>query len=54
MPQTAEQLAATAGGDAEDVYHCLNHLAANGAALTTQGTSPATDTFALPLAGASA
>ena len=54
MPQTAEQLAATVGGDAEDVYHCLNHLAANGAALTTQGTSPATDTFALPLAGASA
>ena len=44
-PQTAEPIAAKLGADAEDVYHCLNHLAANGAALTSQGASPAQDTY---------
>ncbi len=42
---TAEQIAANIGADPEDVYHCLNHLAANGAAQLHQGSSPADDTF---------
>ena len=45
MPQTAEPIAARLAADAEDVYHCLNHLAANGAALTRQGSSPALDAY---------
>ncbi len=45
-PQTAEQIAAACNADAEDVYHCLNHLAANGEAMTKLGTTPAADTFA--------
>lgn len=46
--QTAEQIATKLGADAEDVYHCLSHLAANGIALTKQGRLPAEDTFRLP------
>ncbi len=46
-PQTAASIAATLGADAEDVYHCLNHLAANGAAQACEGVGPAEDTFAL-------
>ncbi|MCP5535921.1 MAG: glucose-6-phosphate isomerase [Akkermansiaceae bacterium] len=42
---TADKIAASIGADPEDVYHCLNHLAANGAASLTQGNSPAEDTF---------
>ncbi len=45
-PQTAEQIASAVSADPEDVYHCLNHLAANGAAVATPGASPAADTFA--------
>jgi len=40
-PQTAEQIAAPLQADPEDVYHCLNHLAANGAGTPTPGSSPA-------------
>jgi glucose-6-phosphate isomerase len=46
--QTAEQIAIKLGADAEDVYHCLSHLAANGISLTKQGRLPAEDTFRLP------
>ncbi len=42
---TAEQIANKIDASPEDVYHCLNHLAANGNANLTQGDTPATDTF---------
>jgi len=42
---TAGTLAAKLGTDPEDVYHCLTHLAANGAARVTPGATPAGDTF---------
>jgi glucose-6-phosphate isomerase len=45
-PQTAEQIAASCNADAEDVYHCLTHLAANGTAAATPGATPAEDMFA--------
>ena len=45
--RTAEQIAAATNTDAEDVYHCLNHLAANGQAVATLGASPADDRFSL-------
>jgi len=45
--QTAEVIAATLGADAEDVFHCLNHLAANGVAKLTLGSSPAHDQYLL-------
>ncbi|MDX6767210.1 MAG: glucose-6-phosphate isomerase [Candidatus Methylacidiphilales bacterium] len=44
-PVTAETLAAGLSADPEDVYHVLNHLAANGGARVTRGTSPALDQF---------
>jgi len=44
-PQAAEPIAAKLAADAEDVYHCLNHLSANGFALTKSGAIPAQDTF---------
>ena len=44
---SAEQIAAATNTDAEDVYHCLNHLAANGQAVATLGASPADDRFSL-------
>jgi glucose-6-phosphate isomerase len=44
-PQTADQVAAALSADAEDVYHCLTHLAANGEAKSTLGTNPAEDVF---------
>jgi glucose-6-phosphate isomerase len=44
-PQTATQISTAISADPEDVYHCLNHLAANGEALSTLGSSPAEDTF---------
>ena len=43
-PQTAEQIAAAL---TEDVYHCLTHLAANGAAQVTLGATPAEDVFVM-------
>jgi glucose-6-phosphate isomerase len=47
-PLTAEEIARNLTADPEDVYHCLNHLAANGAANGVPGDSPATDRFAAP------
>ena len=44
-PQTAEGIAASLGADAEDVFHCLNHLASNGKAVVTLGSNPAADQF---------
>lgn len=44
-PRTAAEIAAAIPADAEDVYHCLTHLAANGAGHVTLGGSPADDTF---------
>ena len=47
-PQTADQLAAGLGEDAEGVFHALRHLAANDPKVkATLGTTPAADTFAL-------
>jgi glucose-6-phosphate isomerase len=46
-PKTADQIAIAIQADAEDVYHCLNHLTANGELQSTLGTSPAEDTFSL-------
>ncbi|MGB8165881.1 MAG: glucose-6-phosphate isomerase, partial [Chthoniobacteraceae bacterium] len=47
-PQTAGQIAAAIGEDAEAIYHALNHLAANIAGVqVTRGTTPATDAFSL-------
>ncbi|MCU0751204.1 MAG: glucose-6-phosphate isomerase, partial [Akkermansiaceae bacterium] len=45
--KTAERIAEETGADAEDVYHCLNHLAANGEAQASAGASPAEDSFSL-------
>ena len=42
---TAESAAAKLGADPEDVYYCLQHLAANGHALVTPGATPAVDEF---------
>ena len=44
--KTAEQVAAEINADAEDVYHCLTHLASNNVATVTQGATLATDSFA--------
>jgi glucose-6-phosphate isomerase len=46
-PKTAAQIAIAIQADPEDVYHCLNHLTANGELQSTLGTSPAEDTFSL-------
>ena len=43
--KSASQIAAEAGADADDVYHCLTHLSANGGAVVKQGASPADDVF---------
>jgi glucose-6-phosphate isomerase len=45
-PQSADQVAAALSADAEDVHHCLTHLAANGGAKATLGATPAEDVFA--------
>ena len=44
-PATAEVIAATVQGDAEEVYHCLVHLAGSGQAQQIVGANPAQDTF---------
>jgi glucose-6-phosphate isomerase len=44
-PQNADQIAAEIKADAEDVHHCLVHLAANGQAKATHGETPALETF---------
>lgn len=46
-PKTADQIALELGADPEEVFHCLNHIAANGGARITMGATPAEDTFAL-------
>lgn len=44
---TAEEIAGSLGIDAEDAWHMLSHLAANGAAnVTVEGDTPAGDRFA--------
>ena len=45
--QTAEELAAALGADAEDIYHVLRHLSANDERLGCEGTSPAQTRFFL-------
>jgi glucose-6-phosphate isomerase len=44
-PVTADALAGKIGADAEDVYHVLSHLAANGGATLQPGSTAAADTF---------
>jgi glucose-6-phosphate isomerase len=47
--RTADELATQLGIDAEDAFHMLNHLAANGQAqIVTAGDSPVLDQFAAP------
>jgi glucose-6-phosphate isomerase len=46
--QSATDMAATLGAKPEDVFHCLHHLAANGAAICTMGESPSQDVFHAP------
>jgi glucose-6-phosphate isomerase len=45
LPQSAEQIAIAIMADAEDVHHCLVHLAANGQAKAMLSETPALDTF---------
>ncbi len=44
-PQTAEDIATALSADPEEVFHALNHLAANGGAKRRAGKSPAEDRF---------
>lgn len=46
-PRTAGEIAAATQMDTEDIYHCLNHLAANGEVVCTLGATAADDTFSL-------
>jgi glucose-6-phosphate isomerase len=46
-PKTATDIAREIDADAEDVYHCLTHLSANGEAQCNLGATPAEDTFGL-------
>ena len=46
-PKTATDIAREIDADAEDVYHCLTHLSANGEAQCNLGSSPGEDTFGL-------
>ena len=45
--KTAQEIATAITADPEDTYHCLTHLAANGEARQSPGTTPAEDTFSL-------
>lgn len=45
--KTAEQVAFEVDADAEDVYHCLTHLSANGEVQISIGATPKEDTFSL-------
>jgi len=45
--KTAEQIASEISADPEDVYHCLNHIAANAAVKVDLGIIPAEDRFSL-------
>lgn len=42
---TAAELAVRLGADPEDVFHLLNHLAANGRAVRAEGSTPFADRF---------
>ena len=46
-PKTATDIAREIDADAEDVYHCLTHLSANGDVQCNLGATPAEDTFGL-------
>lgn len=46
-PKTTDQIAYEIDGDPEEVYHCLNHIAANGDAQISLGKTPVDDTFSL-------
>jgi glucose-6-phosphate isomerase len=46
-PKTAAQIAYEVDADPEDVYHCLNHLSANGEVQISLGRTPQEDTFSL-------
>lgn len=46
-PKTAADIAYEIDADPEDVYHCLNHLSANGEAQMAMGKEPKEDTFSL-------
>lgn len=46
-PKTADGIAVEIDGDPEDVYHCLNHLAANGELQISLGKTAAEDSFQL-------
>jgi len=46
-PKTAGQVAYEIDADPEDVYHCLNHLCANGEVQSAWGRTPQDDTFSL-------
>ncbi len=45
--KTADEIATEIDADAEDVYHCLTHLSANGEVQISIGTTPAEDSFQL-------
>lgn len=47
VTKTATQIAEEIAADPEDVYHCLNHLTANGQAVAELGARPADDVFRL-------
>ena len=47
-PLTAAEFADALNPDTEEILHALTHLAANGGAKRTAGTSPAEDKFRLP------
>ena len=44
-PACAGEIASRCGGDPEDVFHCLTHLAANGEASVQLGSTPREDQF---------
>jgi glucose-6-phosphate isomerase len=46
-PKPAGEVAREIDADPEDVYHCLNHLAANGEVQASLGNEPREDTFSL-------
>ncbi|MGE9268072.1 MAG: glucose-6-phosphate isomerase [Verrucomicrobiales bacterium] len=45
--KTAEALAEEIGANAEDVYHCLVHLANNNEVVQSEGRNPAEDSFSI-------
>jgi glucose-6-phosphate isomerase len=45
--KTADEVATEIDADAEDVYHCLTHLSANGEVQISIGSTPAEDSFQL-------